>query len=350
MRQDVSPALRGVTPRAVRDLLERPTDAPVLSVFFDLDPTSFATAGARDSQLSSLEAHARDIFGDLASADRQNAEAALARVRSYVRSADFPPPGAAGVAIYVSEPDLFEAFALRSPVDPRIDLASGPIVEPLRERLSREPRWGVLLVNRREARLFVGLPDALRERGTVSDEVHGQHKQGGWSAPRFERSVDKEASDHVARSVDALDAMNRRLPLVHIAIGCPSELMGDVERALPKPLRERVAGRIDCDVELASLQEVERVLEPLAAAERADVESRALETLNERIGRGEKAAVGVEEVRSALSARKVERVLCQEGTDLPEDILELALEQDADVMIIHQPMGNGGPLAALLRY
>ena len=60
------------------------------------------------------------------------------------------------------------------------------------------------LVSRRSARVLSGPADRLEERQRIEDNVHGQHDQGGWSQARHERSVDKDADDHLRRVAEML--------------------------------------------------------------------------------------------------------------------------------------------------
>src|SRR5256885_9916650 len=45
-----------------------------------------------------------------------------------------------------------------------------------------------------------------------SDEVHGQHDQGGWSQARYQRSVEKEVHDHLKRTAEVAFRRFQRLP------------------------------------------------------------------------------------------------------------------------------------------
>ena len=76
-----------------------------------------------------------------------------------------------------------------------------PYVEPLVADADAE-RWCVLLVNRRNARFFVGDGGTLEETDRVEDDVHSQHDQGGWSQARYQRGVEKEKDDHLVHVAD----------------------------------------------------------------------------------------------------------------------------------------------------
>jgi len=73
-----------------------------------------------------------------------------------------------------------------------------------------------------------------------------------------------------------------------------------------------------------------------------------------RLGRGERAAAGAEDVARALTERRVGTLLYdrqQHGEDFVEQAVHAALEQDAEVFPVETPdLGPLGGIAALLRF
>src|SRR5829696_8467899 len=166
----------------LRRLAEVRLDRPVvLSLFLDLDPTEFATPPARATAVRSLldeaERRVREL-DDLPHDDRADLRASLAKASSLLQG-DLPSEGAQAVAIFAAEPaGLFEALRLPRPLPSRVAIRHSPLIAPL-ARLARRERWCVALVNRRDARIFRGSPDGLREIEQIHDLVFGQHDQGG---------------------------------------------------------------------------------------------------------------------------------------------------------------------------
>ena len=116
-------------------------------------------------------------------------------------------------------------------------------------------------------------------------------------------------------------------------------------------MRERIADRIDIDIEHSKVEDVQGLIEPTVARERARVEREAIEQLEERVGRGERVAVGLEDVRKALFDKRVERVLYDEGFDVPADVVAGTFEQAASMTsIAGDALDRHGRIAALLRF
>src|SRR5918998_3329946 len=293
----------------LRTLAELRLDRPVvLSLYLNLDPSEFATPPARKTSVRSLidaaERRVRDERG-LGHDDRAALAASLKRASDFLEH-DLPTDGAHGLALFVSEQnDLFEALRLPRAVPNEVAIGRSPLVGPL-ARLARGGGGGVALVNRRDARIFRGSPDGLREVEHIRDDVHGQHDQGGWSQARYQRSVDKEKDDHLKDAGDALMRHFKRQSFERLIVGGPREVVTDFEGKLHQSLQERLAGRIEVDVEHSSADEVLESARPVIDEVERKREQGALERL------GERGASGVDDVLPPLNERRVEVLLLDE--------------------------------------
>ena len=366
----------------LRKLAELRLDRPVvLSLYLDLDPTEFATPPARATAVRSLldEAERKVKERDsLPHDDRMALEGALERARTFLER-ELPTDGAHAVAVFASEPvDLFEAVKLPRSVPNRVAIGRSPLVGPL-ARLERRERWCVALVSRRDARIFRGSPDGLREIEQIHDLVFGQHDQGGWSQARYQRGIEKEKADHLKRTAEALMRHYKRRPFQRLITGGPREVVADFESKLHGYLRERLAGRIEVDVDTATPDQVLEAARPRFDELEREREAEAIERL------GERGAWGLGEVLRALNERRVELLLLDEqfsapgaqcpecgwlgpegerrcpadGTelihleDLTDAAIELALQQSADLLTVPQDraaLGDHGGVAAVLRF
>jgi peptide chain release factor subunit 1 len=366
----------------LRSLAELRLDRPVvLSLYLNLDPSEFATPPARKTSVRSLvdeaERRLRDRNG-LSHDDKMALQASLERATDFLEN-ELPSDGAHGLALFASEPTgLFEALKLPRTVPNRVAIGHTPLVGPL-ARLARRERWCVALVNRRDARIFRGSPDDLREVQHIHDDVSGQHDQGGWSQARYQRSIDKEKDDHLKDTCDALMRHFKRQPFERLIVGGPREIAVDFESKLHHYLRERLAGRIEVDVEHSGADQVLEAARPLIEKLEQERERDALERL------GERGVAGVHDLLQPLNERRVELLILDEQfggvtgvqclecgwlgaegercpadgaelvelEDLTEAMIELVVQQSAELLAVRHEraaLESHGGAAALLRF
>src|SRR4051794_3980757 len=266
-----------------------PDQGRVLSVFLNLDPTQFATPAARSSAITSVitdAAHKVEETGGLTHEERMTLRDDVERVRDVLAGSDIAANGTRAVAVYAcGDEDLLEVVRLRRPVENRVVLDRTAFVEPLVLHGTDE-RWMVLLANRRAARLFFGPGDALGETDRIVDDVHQQHNQGGWSQANYQRSVEKEVSDHLQNAADLAFDLYKKQGADRVLIGVPSELITEFKSKLHPYLIERVAGKISVDVENASLDDVCGAAGEAITAHVMRSEREALDRLAQGVGTG----------------------------------------------------------------
>ncbi len=353
----------------------------VLSLYLDLDPSGFATPPARSSAVRSLIDEAgKQIEGAGLGKDEVKAlRSSLERAESFLE-ADLPTEGVHSVAVFAAEPlDLFETLGLPQSLPTRIAIGRSPLVGPLAVAVNEES-CGVVLVNREVGRLLRGDGSVLREVADVRNEVHGQHQQGGWSQPRYERTIENEVEEHLRGVAGMVSREFDRQPFRQLFVGGPQELRAGFRSELRADLAERLAGDLGVDVSSASPDDVLAAMQPALEAQRHRREQEVFERLGAPL-----TASGTSEVLKALNERRVETLLIDEvrsepGTvcttcgwvapagsgacpadgspleqveDLKEPAVELALQQEARVMPVRvraDELRAAGGIAALLRF
>jgi peptide subunit release factor 1 (eRF1) len=283
--------------------------------------------------------------------------------------------------VYACAPeDLLEVVPLRRSLESAVVVERAPFVEPLVAERDDE-RWVVLLVNRRNARVFQGAGRDVEETDRIQDDVHAQHDQGGWSQTRYARGVEKEKDDHLAHVADVLFAAYKRRGFDRLLVGGLDEILPDVERHLHPYLRERIVGRLHLDVENSGLDDVRGAVAEALDRHAAAREREALDRLAEGVGRGTRGAAGLPDVLGALNEARVETLLVGEGfaaaglrddetgllyaeqdaprdrplervDDVVEPAIEKAIEQSAGVLRVshHDDLVPLGGIGAVLRY
>jgi peptide chain release factor subunit 1 len=345
-----------LSPARLRELAElQPDEGRVLSVYMDLDPAAFGTAPARTTQITSLITDARhhvDQLDDLTHDERKALRADVEIVRDTLSQRGIAENEARAVAVFACSPaGLLEVVRTPRPLPAKVVVDRTPYVEPL-VFAQRAERWCVLLANRRSARLFIGAPSELEETDRVEDNVHSQHSQGGWSQPRYQRSIEEDVRDHLDHVARVTFDHFKTGGFERLLIGAPQETVGELERRLHPYLQERLAGHVRLDVENASPDAVRRAAAAKVAELEGQREQQALERLRAGIGTGGRAAGGRDEVLRALEAARVECLLVADGVEAGE-LIEKALETGAAVLLLRhhaEHLGPHGGIAALLRY
>jgi peptide chain release factor subunit 1 len=373
---------------SARRLVEHRPGHRVLSLYLDLDPERFATPPARVSQIRSLiDEAAKRLEGmeGLGHDERIGLREDLERVRDYLLSGDPPFQGARALAVFSSgRGGLFETVQLPRSVPGQVVFDTAPYVEPM-IATAQQRDWCVVLVSRRHARIFTGEADSLAETLEHEDAVHGQHDQGGWSQPRYERSVEKEVDDHLRAVAEIIEQRCRGRGFDRLALGGPPEIVPRIEGMLSEPVLARLApGRVEVDVSSAGESEIRTAVARLVEEDDRRSEREALDRMAAGIGTGGRGAGGPEDTVSALNERRVETLLLEPRFDgkadrclscglllletsgrcpadggelehvehLREAVVEAALAQGADVMIVrhHPDLGPLRGIGAVLRF
>jgi peptide chain release factor subunit 1 len=379
---------------AARRMLERTGEHPVISVYLDLDPSEFATAPARATQVRSLideaERNGRLARDELSNEDRTVLTKDLDRLQEYLGSDELPVSGARALAVFCSgQDDLLETVPLARVVQPRVVIASTPYLEPLVAG-PPEGRVAVVLISHRSGRILVGNLRELGETEDVSDDVHGRTARGGLSQHNYERSIEADVQHHLRHVAEELYRNWQQERFSRLVVGGTAQDVDQFASELPNDLRPLLAaGRLDLDVETASVPEVSKALAPVLDQARKATEAAALTELGDRLGAKSRAARGIEDTIEALDERRVETLLLArnfaaagvrcprcgllypEGTancpadgeatipvaDLREAAVEAAVLQDASVLVFGEgsdpappSLQHGGGIAALLRF
>jgi peptide chain release factor subunit 1 len=335
-----------------------PEHGCVLSVYLNLDPSEFATQSARASAISSLMNDAQHKLekaeAELSHDDRMALRADADAVRGVLEQPDIADEGTRAVAVFACGPaGLLETVQVRRPLESRVVIDDAPFIQPLTRALVGG-LWCVLLANRRIARIFTGTPEQLDETDRIQDDVHSQHKRGGWSQARFQRSVEEEVRDHLVHTAAVVFDLFKREGFEHLLIGAPDETVGDLERKLHPYLKERLAGHLHVSVEDSSLEDVRAEAARGIAEYEGRHERALLDRLEQGLGAGGRAAAGADDVLGCLEEGRVDTLLLAEdlrASSCAERAAEKALESSADVVVVrHHDLGPHDGIAALLRY
>lgn len=331
-------------------------EVPVLSLYLDLDPTEFPTPRHRSSAYTSLldEAHKRveqyatDHEGK--SSLRADVEQASAFFDRYQ-----PKRGRGAVIFAASAAGIFEAYTLPRPTQTRIVIDDSPYVTPLVEAGDTRD-WLVVLVDSRSARFLHGNTDHIEEFERLEDPLAGRHERSG--PTDHQRWVEHQVDQHLKHTAHELDQHLQRANFDRVLVGGPPEIAPRFEETMSNPAREKLAGRFEIEVPTAHPDGVRHAAMPCFEEDERRHERDVLDRLAERLGRGERAVAGLEDVLAMLEQYRVEVLLYDErwqprDPGVLEKAIEEAIDQSAEVLPLrHHPdeLAQRGQIAAVLRY
>jgi peptide chain release factor subunit 1 len=284
-----------------------------LSLYLDLDPSSSPTPAVIDTRFNSLlsEVEKRHL-SDGDDGQRQRAiRADLQRVREWWET-DFDRDGARGLAVFVSVVDSYwRELALPRSVGDHFHLDKELSIAPLVSQVSGHEGALVAVMNRERGQIFRLRAGRLEEIVDESDDVPGQHDQGGWSQARYQRHIAKLVMEHLKAVGDEIDKRVRRARGPQLVIVAPEELRPEIEAALATETRDAIVGWAAAEAH-AGPSELLAVVRPVLDHALALREQEALERWREEMGKNARACAGWHDTLEAASDARVEQLLVAE--------------------------------------
>ncbi len=301
--------MAAITEQTIRELATFDgKGVPVTSCYIDVDGRRLRRHQDVEHELDTLLRGARARANGSPSVHDD-----LRRIESFVRGG-LDRSRTRGLAIFAcSAHDLWRVLPLPVPVRSRVVVNHMAAVGQLEAVVQEYDRFGVLLVDKQRARMFVFELGELVERSELFDELPRDYdargeKERGDVAPH----VEALAHQHVRRAAAAGWRLYQEEHFEHLCLGAPDELAGEVERELHPYLRDRLCGRIAVSAG-APVEEVRRAaLEVEAAQERAK-EAALVQRLRDAVGGRRRGVAGLAGVLAALGERRVEHLLVSSG-------------------------------------
>ncbi len=311
----------------LRDLIDRESDGPVLSVFCRTDPREPANMSDSPGWQIALRNGLRDTAARV-EAEPEAYAAALELSAEAERRLTAAPPADRGrsVALFLSaggKLDRFENFQIPIRED-FSTLDSGPVVWPMVDVIDRGQPTALVLLSNDRIRLLewsdgkaadveggswdLELGDWREYRGAArANPTRGQQsvvnteayddRVGVWQT-RFVKESAKRIAEAVARP-----------EIQRVIVAADGDLGRQFEAAISEQIQSKVAAVVPANLIDLTAAEVADHLDPhLREAWRAYASGLAEDTL-ERVRSGARAAVGADEVLLALAEGRVEHLI-----------------------------------------
>ncbi len=340
----------------------RAANGCAISIYVDFDPSSVPTVPAEKTKFHALVDDAKKL-ADSRARDRGRdcrfaLEADFERIKAWA-DAEFDRAGARSLAVFASSADgffrivpLLEAVADGWEVGPELWIA------PLAGQLGGAEGALVAVVSRERGVLYRLHEGRLQEIADETDDVPGQHDQGGWSQARYQRHIENIVLRHLKSVGEEIDkTVHNRRP--HLVLVAPDELRSEIESTLSQEARESIVGWTTADAHASEIELLELV-RPLLDEARAREDEATLERWQAERGRGGKVAAGWKQTLDAASDARIEVLLVGEGArraawscpkdgrayadggKCPLDGTKLEPRDDAVDLAIHHTVLHGG--------
>jgi peptide chain release factor subunit 1 len=299
---------------------QRSAQPTSITCYVDLDPATVPTPSGLASHVTSIAdelrraAHRSSKHADHEHARgmREDAE----RVASFLET-DLDRAGARGVALFVaSELDRWTDVLLPRPVADAIHVGRTFVLAPLVDHLEHDREVVVVAVGRDRGVLWRLHQAEVATIEDLSRHGHGQHDQGGWSQANYQRSIDKDALEHMRQVAEDVSARIRPGSGTLLVVASAEEHRSVFDRLLEPHARQAVIGFIEIEKQddaMSVRPRAERLLDAHLRAERELLLERWREEAGQDSGR---AAVGWHETIAAAWDGRIETVLV-DGRTLP---------------------------------
>ncbi len=280
-------------------------DAPILSLYLNVDPHRCST-----------EEHKLSLRRLLTQASEQGAASAdIERIERFFDH-EYNRQGR-GVACFSAQAtDFWRGYTLLMPVEDFVFVGLRPYIKPLSDLWDDYDRFGVIMVDREGARVFIYHLGALEDSaGTLGSEVK-RHKQGGWAAQKLQRYEDQEAKHNLKDAAAWADDYLRKHKVTRVVLSGSDGNLAQFRELLPRPLQDNVVGQINLDMNASPAVVWEHAFQIAREAQR-QAESELLEQVVTLAHKGGAGATGLADILVVLQAGRVHHLLVDTNFHTP---------------------------------
>ncbi len=218
-----------------------------------------------------------------------------------------------GLAIFSSkEGSLWKEYNIGLPVKNELIVDKGVYIKPLMDILDNYKRYGVLIIGKDSARIFIVHLGEIVEYGEVtSADIPGKHKKGGWfglSQNHYERHINVHVGIHLKEVVEKLDSFLLGEYIGRLILGGSEEAVSMFKGMLRKTILDKVIGSVKIEM-LSKGDDVLNKVEPIVSAYERKKEEDIVKELITRAMKNEAAVLGLENVLNAIQEQKVMKLV-----------------------------------------
>ena len=211
-----------------------------------------------------------------------------------------------GMAIFASAPlKLWREIRLAVRMLDYACVEEKPNVRLLSDLLDEYEGYAVALVDRNRARFFRIHLGEIEEFAYELPKTPGRHRQGGWSAARYQRHIEAHALQNLKQAARLTADFVNSQGCARLLLAGTKDVLAQFQGKLSKPLRARVAGEFAMDLNASAHQVLDKARPIQEGIERAG-EIALVEELQTAARKKRLAAtLGLADTLSALMEKKV---------------------------------------------
>lgn len=365
-----------LTDNNLQELLGYQSESPVLSIYLDTDPAE-----------GNVDIHKLRLRSMLKEVDLPDDVAAVTRYFDHEHDWS-----GRSVAVFSCAPQGFlRAYTLAVPIRSRVRVSDRPHVKPLADLLDSYGGYGVVLVDKQDARMFYFHLGELREEEGLSGESVRRAKHGGGSQAMGGRgslagqmdNVDELAERNIKDAVEFATRFFKENNVRRILIGGTEDNVALFRGQLPKSWQSLVVGTFPISMHASHNEVLEKAMQVGEEAEYRREEKLA-NTVVTNAAKEKGGVLGLDDTLKAVHDGRVQILLIRDGYSAPgcrctgcgylssqhmdacpycggqceeiTDAVELAVRKvmqlGGDVEVLHsdQVVGQFDQIGALLRY
>ena len=260
---------------------------------------------------------------------RTNVQSAIDKIVQYLKLFRKPPVN--GMAIFCgnisseqAKPDI-ELFSIEPEQPVKTNLYrcdSQFILEPLEAMMEQKDAYAMVVMDGREATvgLLKGTHFILEKR--IRSFAHAKIRKGGQSMNRYQRLIEESIEDYYKRIGDTINELyvKNSFKVKGLIVGGPGPSKENFSKAGVLNYQIKILGVFDTGYtdEVQGIAELLERSKEVLVEQAAIQERKIMERFLSEIARNGLATYGYENVKKALAANNVARLLVSEGAELTE--------------------------------
>ncbi len=219
-----------------------------------------------------------------------------------------------GLALFCStRRGYFKALQLPVPLRNKFAVSSSPNLDVLIELAEEQHQYAVAVFDQHSGRVFsIHLNRHAGREASLSEDVPGRTKVGGWSQMRYQRHR-KDLIQHFMRDfAEQLDQFDRRVKPRGLVLLGTQENLAELKRHLPQHLEEKVVlarSLPDHEDDQELIEKVRGFVEEFEAKQ----SEAALARFYDRLSQDYQTVIGLDETLFNLQMGKVERLFISDS-------------------------------------